>query len=50
MTPTLESRKDLTVAVHHRTVADATGALRNEVTAIEFNSSMSPKDNVKPGI
>jgi hypothetical protein len=39
MTPTLESRKDFTVVVHHHIQVDGTGLLRNEATAIEFSSS-----------
>jgi hypothetical protein len=48
MTPTLESRKDFIVVVHHHTQVDGTGILRNEATAIEFSSSMSPKVNRNP--
>jgi hypothetical protein len=36
MTPTLKSRKYITIVVNHRTQADRTGILQNETTAIEF--------------
>jgi hypothetical protein len=49
MTPTLESRKDFTVVVHHNSQVNGNGILRDEATAIEFSSSMSPKANRKPG-
>jgi hypothetical protein len=50
MTPTLESHKYFTIVVRHRTQADGTGILQNEVTAIEFRSSMSPEVKRNPDI
>jgi hypothetical protein len=44
MTPTLQSPKDFTVVVHHRTEADGTGIFRDEATTIEFSPSVSRMD------